>query len=271
MSTADQGARHGRSPALQAVEPNTLRYSILIPAHNEEKNVVATVHALSDTLHDEGIPFELILVNDNSTDGTREEIEHLASELPELVLVNNDTPRGLGRAVRTGLDQYTGDVLAIVMADLSDSPGDVVACYRKIEEGYDCVFGSRFMDGSHVTAYPRVKLLANRIGNRIIQLMFMTHFNDLTNAFKVYRRHVIESIRPLHAAHFNITIEMSLSALVRQYTIATIPITWSGRTWGQSKLRVHEMGRRYLCTLLKIWFERILIRDDLLAEKSPPE
>lgn len=271
MSTTNHPTRHSRSPVLHTVEPNTLRYSILIPAHNEEKNVVATVHALSDTLRNEGIPFELLLVNDNSTDATREVIAKLAGELPELVLVENAPPRGLGRAVRTGLEHYTGDVLAIVMADLSDSPSDVVACYRKIEEGYDCVFGSRFLDGSSVTAYPRTKLIANRIGNRIIQLMFMTHFNDLTNAFKVYRRHVVESIRPLHAAHFNISIEMSLSALIRQYAIATIPIAWSGRTWGQSKLRVHEMGRRYLCTLLKIWFERILIRDDLLAEKSKPE
>lgn len=262
---------HDQPSTLNPIEPNTLRYSILIPAYNEEKNVVATVHALSDALRDEGIPFELVLVNDNSTDSTQEVIAQLARELPEIVPVENAPPRGLGRAVRAGIEHYTGDLLAIVMADLSDSPKDVVACYRTIEEGYDCVFGSRFLEGSSVTAYPPLKLLANRIGNRLIQLMFMTHFNDLTNAFKVYRRHVVESIRPLHAAHFNITIEMSLSALIRQYTIASIPISWSGRTWGQSNLHIHEMGRRYICTLLKIWFERILIRDDLLAEKSKPE
>ena len=157
--------------------------------------------------------------------------------------------------------------MAIVMADSSDAPADVVACYRKIEEGYDCVFGSRFRKNSQVTMYPPVKLVCNRIVNRALQLLFMTRYNDLTNAFKVYRRHVIDSISPLQAAHFNITIEMSLSALVRKFRIAEIPISWSGRTWGQSNLRLREMGRRYLCTLLMIWFERMLILDDLLVER----
>lgn len=155
------------------------------------------------------------------------------------------------------------------MADSSDSPEDVVACYRKIEEGYDCVFGSRFRKGSKVSQYPPVKLFFNRIVNFAMRVLFLTRFNDLTNAFKVYRRHAIESISPLHAAHFNITIEMSLSCLIRRFKIAEIPISWSGRTWGQSNLRLREMGRRYLCTLLMIWFERVLILDDLLLETRP--
>ena len=157
------------------------------------------------------------------------------------------------------------------MADLSDAPEDVVACYREIEKGYDCAFGSRFIKGSKVTAYPKVKLIVNRIVNNMLRVLFLTPHNDLTNAFKVYRRHVIESISPLQAAHFNITIEMSLSALIRRYAIATLPLSWSGRTWGSSNLRLKEMGRRYLCTLLKIWFESLLIRDDLMATSSISE
>jgi len=155
------------------------------------------------------------------------------------------------------------------MADLSDQPEDVIRCYRVIEEGYDCAFGSRFLRGSKVTSYPPLKLFFNRVGNYLIRIMFWTKHNDLTNAFKVYRRHVIEDISPLRAAHFNITIEMSLSTLIRRYTIAMLPISWSGRTWGQSNLKLHEMGRRYVCTLLKIWFERLLILDDLVAEMRP--
>ena len=159
----------------------------------------------------------------------------------------------------------------MVMADRSDHPDDVVRCYRKIEEGYDAVFGSRFRRGSRVTDYPPVKLVVNRIVNKVMQVMFWTPFNDLTNAFKVYRRHVIESISPLQAAHFNITIEMSLSCIIRHYAVAEIPISWSGRTWGQSNLRLREMGRRYLCTLLMIWFERLLVLDDLLLERKPQD
>jgi len=251
------------------VKKNSLFYSILIPAYNESENIVPTLQGLADALRAESIPFELLIVNDNSTDDTPEVLETQAAAFPELRVVNNTPPGGLGRAVRCGLAHFKGDVVAIVMADSSDAPADVIACYRKIEEGYDCVFGSRFRKGSRVTQYPPVKLYANRIVNHCMRILFMTPFNDLTNAFKVYRRHVIESISPLQAAHFNITIEMSLSCLIRRFRIAEIPISWSGRTWGQSNLRLREMGRRYLCTLLMIWFERILILDDLLLENKP--
>jgi dolichol-phosphate mannosyltransferase len=250
---------------LKPVPRNSLFYSVLIPAYNEEENIIPTSRALATALRAEGIPFEILVVNDNSKDHTPEVVLEAQSELPEIRLVHNVPPGGLGRAVRFGLTQFKGDAVAVVMADLSDDPRDVVTCYRKLEEGYDCAFGSRFMSGGKVSQYPPLKLLFNRIGNAVIRMMFMTRHNDLTNAFKAYRRHVIEEISPLYACHFNITIEMSLSALSRGYSIAMFPIRWSGRTWGQSNLHIHEMGRRYLCTLLKIWFERILILDDLLA------
>lgn len=248
---------------------NKLLYSILIPAYNEAENLPRTLEPLAAALRGEGIPFELLVVNDNSADDSPQVLESLAPSYPELHVVTNTPPGGLGRAIRCGLKHFKGDVVAVVMADSSDSPEDVVACYHKIEEGYDCVFGSRFRKGSKVSQYPPVKLFFNRIVNFAMRILFLTRFNDLTNAFKVYRRHAIESISPLHAAHFNITIEMSLSCLIRRFRIAEIPISWSGRTWGQSNLRLREMGRRYLCTLLMIWFERVLILDDLLLETRP--
>lgn len=249
---------------------NTLKYTVLIPAYNEEENIRPTLESLGARLREEGIPFELLVVNDNSRDNTPRVIEETQKTWPEVRMVHNTPPGGLGRAIRCGLRHLKNDVVAIVMADSSDAPEDVVRCYRKIEEGYDCVFGSRFMKGAKVSMYPPVKLVANRIVNKCMQLMFLTRHNDLTNAFKAYRRHVIESISPLQAAHFNITIEMSLSALIRRYRIAQIPISWSGRTWGQSNLRLREMGRRYLCTLVMVWFERMLILDDLMLENKPP-
>jgi dolichol-phosphate mannosyltransferase len=153
------------------------------------------------------------------------------------------------------------------MADLSDAPEDVVAYYRKIQEGFDCVFGSRFIKGSVVENYPRFKLIVNRIVNRCVQVMFWTKFNDLTNAFKAYRTAVIRDCGPYRACHFNLTLEMSLGALVREYHIAQIPIRWYGRVWGGSNLRLGEMGRRYLSTLLMMFFQRHLIADDLLADR----
>jgi len=262
------GSRDASEPRPEA--PNTLHYTILIPAYNESKNILPTLNTLASKLRGEGIPFDLLVVNDNSTDDTPVVVEATRGDIPELRMVTNTPPGGLGRAIRFGLQHFDGDVLAVVMADSSDDPEDVVRCYRKIEEGYDCVFGSRFRKGSRVTHYPPVKLVVNRIVNRVMQFMFFTPHNDLTNAFKVYRRHVIESISPLQAAHFNITIEMSLSSLIRGYRIASVPISWSGRNWGQSNLKLQEMGRRYLCTLLMVWCERLLILDDLMGESKTP-
>lgn len=244
-----------------------LKYSIVIPAHNEEKNLPATVAELQVMLRENEIPYEIILVNDNSTDSTRAVIAKMIETDPCIRTIDRTPPDGFGRAIRSGLEMVEGDVVCVYMADMSDDPADALACYRKIEEGYDCVFGSRFRKGSEVKNYPKFKLLVNRLVNRGIQLMFFCPFNDLTNAFKVYRTNVIRDCGPYRSSHFNITIELSLSALIRKYSIAEIPIRWYGRTWGSSSLSLGKMGRRYLSTLLKIYCERLLIRDDLIAER----
>ncbi len=244
-----------------------LKLSVVIPAYNEAQNIRATLTELQRTLREQEIPYEIIVVNDCSSDETPDVIRGFMEEDPCIRTVDRTPPGGFGRALRTGLEEVAGDVVAIYMADQSDDPQDLLACYRKIEEGYDCVFGSRFMRGSAVTNYPPLKLVVNRIVNRCIQWMFWCEFNDLTNAFKVYRTEVVRECGPYRASHFNITIEMSLSALVRRYNIVQIPIAWHGRTWGSSNLRMHEMGRRYLAVLLKIWSERILISDDLIEER----
>jgi dolichol-phosphate mannosyltransferase len=246
---------------------NELKYSIVIPAYNEEKNLSKTVGDLQEILHREKIPYEIILVDDNSTDGTRGIIEKLVQSDNSIVLVERTTPGGFGRAVKIGIEAVSGDAVVICMADSSDDPEDVIAYYRKLEEGYDCVFGSRFIKGARIENYPKLKLVVNRVVNRCIQLLFWCKFNDLTNAFKAYRTDVVHACGPYHGCHFNITIEMSLGALIRKYDIAQIPINWYGRTWGSSNLSMHVMGRRYLATLLKAFAEKLLITDDLIAEK----
>ncbi len=245
-----------------------MKLSIVIPAYNEEKNIVAVLDELTRVIRDKyQIPHEIIVVNDNSRDDTEELVRARMETDPNVRLVNRTPPGGFGRAVRSGIEQVSGDVVVIYMADLSDDPEDVVAYYRKIEEGYDCVFGSRFIAGAKVEKYPRFKLVVNRIVNRCIQLVFWTKFNDLTNAFKAYRVEVIRDCGPYRASHFNITLELSLSALIRKYNVAQIPISWYGRTWGSSNLKLRDMGRKYLCTLLMLYFQRILIGDDLMAER----
>ena len=221
-----------------AKNASRLLLSVVIPAHDEEKHLAGTVEGLAAELEAEAIPHEIIVVNDNSTDDTQAVAEALVAQNRATRIVTRTRLGGFGRAVRAGLEVFRGDVVAIVMADQSDDPKDVVRYYRKIEEGYDCVFGSRFRQGSRVTGYPTGKLIVNRIVNKLIQLLFWTRFNDLTNAFKAYRRDVVLECGPFSSSHFNLTIEMSLSALIRRYHIAEIPIHWSGRTWGATNLPI---------------------------------
>jgi dolichol-phosphate mannosyltransferase len=245
-----------------------MKLSIIIPAYNEEKNIGKCLDELLATVRDKNsIPCEIIVVNDNSNDETAKVVEQYMTQHDCVRLVNRKPPGGFGRAIRSGLDHVTGDAVVIYMADLSDDPCDVVKYYKKLAEGFDCVFGSRFVSGSVVRDYPKVKLVVNRIVNRCVQWLFYSSFNDLTNAFKAYRTSVIRECGPFRASHFNITLEMSLAVLCRKYNVAQVPISWYGRTWGSSNLRLREMGRKYLCTVLMSFFQKMLISDDLMAER----
>ena len=243
---------------------NELKLSVVIPTHNEQNNIGKTLVVLQKILRQHAIPYELIVINDNSRDKTQDIIRSFIEKDNCIKMIDRQPPVGFGRAIRSGLEMVEGDVVVIYMADLSDDPLDVVAYYRKIEEGYDCVYGSRFIKGSLVSHYPIIKLIVNRISNKIVQLLFRCRFNDLTNAFKAYRTYVIVDCGPYQASHFNITIEMSLAPLIRKYSIAEIPIRWYGRKAGVSRMRIIKMSRRYLCTLIKIFFESLLNKDDLI-------
>lgn len=238
-------------------------FSIVMPARNEAENLPATCRALAEAFHRQGIAdYELVVVNDGSTDGTEAVLRQLETEIPQLRSIRNGPPHGYGLAVRRGLAEFRGDAVAVVMADLSDSPEDVVAYYRAIQQGAECVFGSRFMKGSRVVDYPSHKLLINRLANTFIRILFRLPLNDVTNAFKAYRREVIQGIQPLLSHHFNLTVEMPLKALVRGYRFVTMPISWTNRTHGISKLKIKEMGSRYLFIVLYVWLERALSRGD---------
>lgn len=236
--------------------------SIIIPAYNEEDCIESTAHLISERLERDKIDYEILVVNDNSKDNTEAVLQKINQENHRIRYINNYYPNGFGFAVRCGLENFSGDAVAVVMADNSDSPDNMVDYYYKLQEGYDCVFGSRFIRGGKVIDYPIHKLFVNRLANLFIQVLFGLKFNDTTNAFKIYRKEVIEGISPLLSHHFNLTVEMPLKAIVRGYSYTTIPITWRNRTTGISKLKLKEMGSRYLFIVLSIWLEKYLSRGD---------
>lgn len=239
-----------------------MKFSILIPAHNEDESIGATVHGAVSALEADGIDYEVLVVDDASVDNTAEVVQELVGANERIRYHRSHYPPGFGFAVRAGLDEFTGEAVAIVMADGSDSPEDLVRYYRLLEEGYDCAFGSRFIRGGGVHGYPRFKRPINRLANLVIRILFRHGYNDTTNAFKAYRREVIETVQPVLSNHFNLTVELPLKAIVRGHSYAVIPISWTNRTAGTSKLNIQEMGSRYLFIVLYVLLEHHLSRGD---------
>lgn len=293
--------------------------SIIIPARDEEECIASTVEHLHLELELRGVPHEIIVVDDGSTDRTWEILQEVAARLnaamPQRIddgsseiggsegtstqvsssepptsdlrspisgirfplstpdsqpatrhrvlrPVQNAGPHGFGRAIQCGLEAMTGDAAVIFMADESDDCRDVVRYWEKLNEGYDCVFGSRFIKGGGTIDYPAIKLFMNRMANAFVRLLFRHGLNDTTNAFKAYRKEVIDGIRPILSPHFNITVELPLKAIVRGYTFTIIPITWRNRRHGVAKLKIKEMGSRYLFIVLYVWLEKYFSRGD---------
>jgi dolichol-phosphate mannosyltransferase len=246
-----------------------MKLSVVIPAHNEAGSIGETVERTAAELGRARINYEILVIDDASGDGTADVVAAIAERNPSVRCVRSHLPPGFGHAVRAGLDLYTGDAVAIMMADLSDSPRDLVLYYRVLQHGYDCAFGTRFGHGGSTQNYPRVKLILNRIANAGIRVLFQHGYNDTTNAFKAYHRHVIDQLQPLLSNHFNLTVELPLKAVVRGYTYAVVPVSWTNRQHGTSKLRLQEMGSRYVFIVLYVWLEHHLSRGDYRRHDLP--
>jgi dolichol-phosphate mannosyltransferase len=250
-------------PNLSAASDQSLRLlSVVIPARDEEECIASTVEHLHLELRLNQVPHEIVVVDDGSSDRTWQILQEVRQRISELRPIQNGGPHGFGRAITRGLHHMTGDAVVVMMADESDDCRDVVRYWMKLNEGWDCVFGSRFVKGGGTIDYPWFKLRVNRLANTFLRFLFNIALNDTTNAFKAYRKTVIEGCEPLIAPHFNLTVEIPLKAIVRGYSWTVIPITWRNRRAGQAKLKIKEMGSRYLFSCLYVWLEKYFSRGD---------
>ena len=235
-----------------------MKLSIIMPIRNEKENIVQTLNILKDELKQ--IDYELVIINDFSTDGSLELVESQKKNYPQVSLFNNET-KGLGGAIVLGIKKSRGNLICIMMSDLSDSMNDLQKYYKLIQdENVDAIFGSRFISGSKINGYPKKKLILNRIFNFFTKLIFFSNYNDFTNAFKIYKKKAILETFPLVSESYNIFLEIPLKIISRKLKYKIIPISWENRKLGKSKFIIKELGSKYLFTLLYCWLEKILLK-----------
>lgn len=228
-----------------------MKISVVIPAHNEEDNIKETVNKVENSL--KNMKHEIIVLNDNSTDRTGNIVNEITNKIKTVKVVHREPPRGFGLTLRDGFKAATGDVIVPLMADLSDDPEDINKMIKKIEEGYDIVLGSRFLKESKIENYPKIKLiLGNRLFNIVFRFLYFSKFKDATNAFKAYRREVLDSMK-ISSNGFSITIETVIKAMIKGYKITDVPVSWSNRTGGLPKMNFLKEGVYYGELLFKLW------------------
>ena len=224
--------------------------TILIPCHNEEYSIATTVENIASLMLTEKINHEILCVDNSSTDKTASVINQLQNRYENIRYTKTPPIPGYGVAVRWGLEEYKGKYVVIVMADGSENPMDILKFYKKIDEGFDCIFGTRFSGNGTINNYPWFKLLLNRWGNKLIALATSSQFNDFTNGFKCYRRELIDKIKPLYSEKFNLTIEMSINAVLENSKIIQIPNDWKDRDVGHSKFNILKQSWLYCLTII---------------------
>ena len=235
-----------------------MKVSIIIPVRNEVLAIEKIINQLENNLG--SLTYEIIFINDFSEDNTANEINKKIKNKTHIKIYENQK-KGLGGAIFEGINKSTGEAVCIMMSDLSDSIDDLKKYYDIIKnEKVDAVFGSRFIDGSKITDYPKKKLILNRIFNLFTKLLFISDYNDFTNAFKIYKKTALLNTFPLVSESFNIFLELPLKIISRKMKYKIIPISWNNRKEGTSKFDIKELRSKYLFTLFYCLLEKLLLK-----------
>ncbi len=233
--------------------------SIVIPVYNEDKQLHITVkkiNKISKRIKD----YEIIFIDDFSTDNTKQIIKKSIRSNKKIKYYKN-IKKGLGSAIGLGINKSTKKFVCIFMCDNSDDLSDLMVYYKIINKNnLDAVLGSRFLKNSRITNYPILKMVLNRIFNYIVKIIFLSNYNDFTNAFKIYKKKTLKELMPIVSDHFNVFLELPLKIIIRKYKYKIIPISWKGRKIGVSKFKISELGSMYIFTLLYCFIEKILLK-----------
>ena len=231
-----------------------MKLSVVVPAHNEQDNIVNVIERIEDSLN---IEHELVVVNDNSTDATVELVQRLSRKYSNIKLVHNKAGKGFANALKTGFGNVSTDIVIPVMADLCDDLTSIPKMLDKLNEGYDIVCGSRYIRGGARLGGSKVKGFFSFWAGKSLSFLLGVPTHDIANAFKMYRKKVIDSI-DIKSKAFEISMEIPLKAYYSGFKITEIPTLWKERTKGQSSFRILKLLPAY--TKLYIWavFKRLV-------------
>jgi len=241
--------------------------NIIVPLKNEEKSIDNLIENLKPIINKTKKKIKLSLIDDYSSDKTSEILKKYEDKFSFIKTYKNQKNAGIGNAIKFGIEKNEDDAVIIFMGDCSDSPNDIIEYIKYLDNGYDCVFGSRFIKGSKIYDYPFIKLILNRLANNFIRLLFFISYNDITNAFKAYRKKVLETCSPIISEHFNINAELSLKSINRGFKYKIIPISWTNRKKGISKFYIKEMRNKYFFTVLYVFLEKLFLKKKDIFKK----
>jgi glycosyltransferase involved in cell wall biosynthesis len=217
--------------------------TIIIPAHNEEKIIIKTIKQIQRYVK---IPFLLIIVNDHSTDKTELVVKNYAEGFKNIKVINNSIEcRGFAGALQTGFEAVKNGVVIPVMADLCDNPTTINRMYRKMYEGWDIVCGSRYIKGGSKKGGPKLQGFLSNYVCKSLHLLTGIPTTDVSNAFKMYRREIIDQVQINLKSGVEASMEITLQAYFNGAKITEVPTSWKGRVIGKSKFKILERSPRY--------------------------
>ncbi len=215
--------------------------SIIVPAHNEEENIAQVIRRIEEII---SVDYELIIINDHSQDQTAEIVSGLTAQYPNLRLINNPLEGGFANALRAGFANIRAGLVVPVMADLCDDLNTINLMYEKINQGYDVVCGARYIKGGARIGGSKVKGFFSFFVGKTISIFTGIPTIDVANAFKMYRKKVIDCIN-IESMGFEISMELALKAYFQGFRITQVPTVWRERVKGKSSFKMFNLTPNY--------------------------
>jgi glycosyltransferase involved in cell wall biosynthesis len=222
--------------------------SIIIPAYNEEKTVGTVIRGTSEIMDLYGLPYEIIVVNDGSTDNTVQ----VASSTRKATVFSNESNRGKGYCLRKALKYAHGDIIVTLDSDGEHKPKEIPDLLNPLFEGHDIVSGSRFMSNR-----PGATTKLNQVGNFLFNTAIMTltgkQVTDSQTGFRAMKRGIVEKL-DLQSDGYEIETEITVKSLINGFCFKEVPITVERRKYNMSKLKIISDGKKILSTIIQSSF-----------------